>query len=624
MVFEHIFYEGTDYGFDPTFGDSPSTGENFLGFNEANRVPAALLGVATDPRSANQLKALSDKISTGAKTIELTPVQQEIFESIPTQHLVEINRLRKLSGVDLTLHGPLVEPTGVRQQGWTEADRTQSENQMWSAVERGHNMDPKGNLVITFHSSNGLPHPETITKDEKTGKNVLQNFWVVDERTGQFSALTPSTNYLTGKPQETDVEALKRTVEKQNEDAWFRALQHVNFNAHQGAQIVNTSTEIKRKLPEEIAKEVGEVDLKKYYNEFLQGKTVEIESKLTPATKELFKDEMNRLAHGDIYLRDAYQEFQTLFNQAYETTLTSGNTADKEKLDNFKKEIEPKLEFIKDPAKLDVLADEIVRGVNVLRSIDAPQNLKPLRDFAMEKASETFSGIAFRAYDKFKDTAPIISIENPPAGMGLSKAEDIKELIEVSREKFTKRAMEERGLSESEAKEQAEKLIGATWDVGHINLLRKYGYNKEDIEKETGKIAPFVKHVHLSDNFGFEHTELPMGMGNVSTKKAMELIGEYNKKAKKIIEAGNWYQYFQKAPFVETLSAFGSPIYPARMAPYWNQTANRGGAGTYFAGYGQNPDIHHSIYGAGFSNLPVELGGQQFGGRSRLSGNPME
>jgi len=36
-----------------------------------------------------------------------------------------------------------------------------------------------------------------------------------------------------------------------------------------------------------------------------------------------------------------------------------------------------------------------------------------------------------------------------------------------------------------------------------------------------------------------------------------------------------------------------------------------------------NPDIHHSIYGSGFSNLPVELGGQMQG-RSRMSGNPME
>ncbi len=57
------------------------------------------------------------------------------------------------------------------------------------------------------------------------------------------------------------------------------------------------------------------------------------------------------------------------------------------------------------------------------------------------------------------------------------------------------------------------------------------------------------------------------------------------------------------------------------MTPYWNQNAWT--TGGYFAGYGNNPDIHHSIYGSGFSNLPVELGGQT-GGRSRVSGAPIE
>ena len=62
------------------------------------------------------------------------------------------------------------------------------------------------------------------------------------------------------------------------------------------------------------------------------------------------------------------------------------------------------------------------------------------------------------------------------------------------------------------------------------------------------------------------------------------------------------------------------------MAPYWNQTADKSGAGRYFAGYGTNPDIHHTYFGAGFSNLPFELGGQRGGGGegNRMSGRGME
>jgi sugar phosphate isomerase/epimerase len=79
--------------------------------------------------------------------------------------------------------------------------------------------------------------------------------------------------------------------------------------------------------------------------------------------------------------------------------------------------------------------------------------------------------------------------------------------------------MKEQKLDEAKAEKEAEKLIGITWDVGHINMIRRFGYSEKDVIKEAGKVAPMLKHVHLSDNFGLEHTELPMGMGNVPIKE---------------------------------------------------------------------------------------------------------
>jgi hypothetical protein len=58
------------------------------------------------------------------------------------------------------------------------------------------------------------------------------------------------------------------------------------------------------------------------------------------------------------------------------------------------------------------------------------------------------------------------------------------------------------------------------------------------------------------------------------------------------------------------------------MTPTWNQSAYSQGG--YFSGYGRMlPDQNFNLYGAGFSNLPPELGGQ-LSGRNRLSGAPME
>jgi hypothetical protein len=197
-------------------------------------------------------------------------------------------------------------------------------------------------------------------------------------------------------------------------------------------------------------------------------------------------------------------------------------------------------------------------------------------------------------------------------------------LIQKSRENFAKNLVEKENMNQKEANKIAEKLIGATWDVGHINMLRKQGFEGKDVVSETEKIAKYVKHVHLSDNFGMEHTELPMGMGNVPLKEIMNKLGKEGYDAKKIIEAGDWWQHFQTAPIQESLEGLGSPMYTVGKSPYWNQAL--GFQQNYFGGYGMMlPQGNYETFGAGFSQLPMELGGQRRGGEgSRMSGRPME
>lgn len=615
--YTHNFYAGADYGLDPGYADEFS-----LGMSAEYPMPASQLAVTTDPRTANQLKEVSDKLSTGAKTIEVVGVSAEVLESIPQQHLDEINKLKKITGIDLTFHGPVIEPSGITRYGLGEGNRQQAENQMWSAVERAHKLDPEGNIVVTFHSSEGVPTPIVTTYDEKTGKEEIKEFFVVDEQNERMIPMQLKPSYFKGEDQlpesqEAQMKKLEKSIEKQNKDAWFRQLQGVSYHANQGATIINSIISGK-KTP--TAKE-EESKLLKAYEKQLEGKSYDDLLKDRPAIKEEFKGRMQDIAHGDIYLRDAYQDLQNLFNQSYEVAKRNGAKDDLKKLDKFRKEIGDKVGYIEDPKKMEEFSEVILEGVNVLRSIQPPQSIRPLRDFAIEKSSETFSNIALNAYNKFKDTAPIISVENPPVGIGLAKADDLREVVDLAREKFVEKAKEQ-GLSGSEAKKQAEKLLGVTWDVGHINMARKYGYGDETLIEETKKVAPYVKHVHLSDNFGMEHTELPMGMGNVPTKPMLEAIAKYNKQAKKIIEGGQWYQHFQTSPLKESLKAFGSPIYAMQAGPTWNQVANASGG--YFAGYGQMlPEQHFSMYGSGFSNLPPELGGQM-SGRSRVGGTPME
>ncbi len=644
MVSYPTFYEGARYGLQPQYDEKSASMSPFVGYN----LPASAFGFPTNPQTANQIDAVSKKISTGAKTIEVSGVSigggpaMDLIDNIPRQQFKEIARLKKLAGVDLTFHGPLVEPTGVSRQGWEESQRKHVERQMFSAVDRAADLGK--NTVVTFHASNGLPEPETY--EYVDGKPVLKEVFVVDERNGRFQQIgLPKKDFLTGETLNPYQE-----VEKQNEESWFKQLQGVAFHANQGQEVINRALSGREfsNLPGiagmQKMKESEPIDkdkLAKIYKSYLDGD----EKKM----KEVIQNEgfnkdligtMQDIAHGDIYLRDAYGDLRNLYNAAYDAAQRDKNSKIDErraqaqdtlkKLDRFKEEIAPIVEDIKDPSKIEKFGQEIVRGVNVLRSIAPPRTLTSLKEFALDKASDTFGNVAFDAYRKFGGDAPIISIENPPVGMGLSSGEDLRSLVEASHNKFIARAKAE-GMSESKAREEAEKLIGVTWDVGHINMMRKHGAQDKDILKQTEKVAPFVKHIHLSDNFGLEHTELPMGMGNVPIKEHEALLkkqfGEKFSKIKQIVETGAWFRNFNNVtPFAETLEAFGSGmsgIYPMKMAATWN--AARGGTSPYFTGYGRMlPDINFSTYGAGFSSLPAELGGQVAGTRNRLSGAPME
>jgi len=133
-----------------------------------------------------------------------------------------------------------------------------------------------------------------------------------------------------------------------------------------------------------------------------------------------------------------------------------------------------------------------------------------------------------------------------------------------------------------------------------------------------------VKHVHLTDNFGYSDSHLVPGMGNVPFKKILEQLEKTGRLEEmgKVIEAGGFINQFKKSAVSSSMAAFGSPIYGMTANANWAQSI--GMMGSYSGGYGTlNPQQHHSMYGAGFTTMPVELGGEIQGGQSRFGGTPM-
>ncbi|MBM3228492.1 sugar phosphate isomerase/epimerase [Candidatus Pacearchaeota archaeon] len=556
------------------------------------------LGMTTDPRTANILQDVSAKLSTGARHIEVEGVSPEIFDSIPRQQLKEVHRLSKLTGVDISMHAPIVEPSGITQQGYSESEREAAERRIVDSLLRAKELNPDGNIPVNFHSAAGIPSSQFLPYSKRKKDEEYQKLIIVNRETGRLAPIEPKIQYSLAKG---NLQPEKITPEQElemiNHSEWQNSVSQLLFQKERADEIL----ERHRPHIEHLIEDINA-------GKFKEGAIP------TPEQQAAWRHFKN----AEAYLQDLHKQANTLFSKATEFA----NEHQKMELRRISENFKEKIEKSKDPFTHSQAMNEVIHE---LKDKITPEMYVPIEKFAVEKASQTFGNAAYKTYKEFKGkNVPLLIIENPPAEVALSTGEGIRDVVKKSREIFIENAKKE-GMSESQARHEAEKLIGATWDVGHINMLRKFGYSEEDIVKETEKIAPYLKEIHLSDNFGFEHTELPMGMGNVPLQKMMEKLGEKGFEAKKIIEASAWWQHFKSPPFQESLEALGSPVYGLKMAPYWSQSA--GLYQGYFSGMEGPwlPQINYETVGAGFARLPVELGGSSPGGQGgRMSGRAMD
>jgi len=248
------------------------------------------------------------------------------------------------------------------------------------------------------------------------------------------------------------------------------------------------------------------------------------------------------------------------------------------------------------------------------------KQLVKIEKYAENKAAETIANLAHYAWQK--KSKPTVCVENLfPEWYG-GKPEEMKELMKSSREQFVK--SRPKNMSKGEAERAANQVIGMTIDTGHMNMWKRHKNSKDfkkEIQDKFAELAPYVKHVHLSDNFGDMDAHLPVGWGNAPNKEIMERLKKEGYKGKVLFES---YGLPEGAHFgvYQSLPHMSAPLYTP--GPTWSEAA-----GSYFFGdYGFTmgpifPGIHHEQYGAGFSGLPSVMGAQRPGQKSRFGGTPM-
>jgi len=602
---------------------------------------ASRIGAPTSPQTANQIKEMGTRLNEGVKNIEIGSVSPEVFESIPEPHFKEMKRLGKLTGAETSIHGPGIDIAGLSQQGWSETQRLTAEKNVESVIDRGHELDPTGKAPITLHSgtipiaewkkevseesAEALAEQSGISKEEARKALQKRAMGVVNQDTGQIQVLKHEERRYLGEKKpviwtpERRLESLNRTEWDQEKLRLMSFEKNLDEVRDRQTKVMAQNAAYADKVAHGLPMSEGE---KKEYNgnvrniNALQNHMNELNDNMRSGFQELhnkfekFSDKENPNYVG--YKKTAYKDMLKNFNKTNsEIEKVYGKIDDLRK--RYKKTSDPALaEEMYNIQRTEIQPlynDQTENIIKDIGSMPHPELWKPADDFAADKGSETIANAAFNSYKKYGDKTPIISLENVYPEMPLARAESLRKAIEDSRERFAKRLVKEENFHKKKAEKVAEKLIGATWDLGHINMLRKFGYDDKDILEESKKIAKVVKHVHVTDNFGFQDSHLPPDMGNVPVKEIMKELEKKGYSGKAIMEAGGFPRFFETSPQPYILEAMGSPLYSIEAAPYWSEI--RDTYGRYQMGYGEIlPKQHFDFYGAGFSTVPRELGGQ--------------
>ena len=597
-----------------------------------------------------------------------------------------------INGVDLAGF-----PGQGEGQQWSQEIRKKAEEHVISILDKARLLSDNGGVPVVFHAGN-LPvrdFDKEMGVDLKTGLPAQRSKIAVNQDTGQItnfeyerkkSIRGESSAQL--KAYLEDMRKEKKWTEQEVQKEKEKILKEgLEFTPEGKLHSLNQNQwdDEKLKLLEYVRhmNELRErMEAKKRQVEAIQKTPLQHD----PHAKELLQKSLEDIKYYDNHIGQLHDKLQHSYSDLYDKFEKYAKKEDKEKFTNYLKKTWgqkngkssvsnlPEL-FEKTQSEILSYAQEIERKnkelikkygkeekipitelltlqkqgekvneyyydqsqiiTSALAKMEAPDLWRMADQFAVENVARTSANAMFTSWKKYGDKSPLLVLENYSPDRAVSTAKELRQCIKDARQQLATKLVDEGKLKEEEAKKTAEKLIAATWDLGHVSMMRKSGMSEEEIQKfaiqQTKEVADVVRHVHINDTFGFFDSHMPPGMGIVPTKEMMkELEAVWAKqgldqKPLAVVEAGAFVGNFKVSPHLDILSYFDQPLFESGATPYWHPE-HRGGMmgayGMYRDTFIEFPQQHFNLYGSSFSTLPKTLGGQVGGEGSRFSGTP--
>ena len=174
--------------------------------------------------------------------------------------------------------------------------------------------------------------------------------------------------------------------------------------------------------------------------------------------------------------------------------------------------------------------------------IEQLREITPLKDYGLEKIADAVAELTEYSIGVSNDNPIHLAIENlaSPQMYG-SSASELLEIIEESRKRLAFR-LQERGRRSSESKSSAKEFIGATLDIGHLNVCRQFyrgdAFHKWMVSQARDLAnANVIFNLHLSDNRGMDDSHLLIGEGNSPIKEILGALLDFGYKGFIVVES---------------------------------------------------------------------------------------
>lgn len=179
------------------------------------------------------------------------------------------------------------------------------------------------------------------------------------------------------------------------------------------------------------------------------------------------------------------------------------------------------------------------------------REMRLLERHGVEKISDTIAALGEYCVSISTSDNPIrLAIENiPQPGMYGSRVSELLEIINESRKKSSS-LLQKKGYGKSASVRLSREFIGATLDIGHLNLFRQF-YRGDAFHKwMLSQVKDLIKNdviynVHLSDNHGTDDSHLFLGEGNAPIKQVLKTLADAGYRGYIVVESGGARDYLR-------------------------------------------------------------------------------